>query len=181
MCSCNLPPALLAEWPGTCSCYCGNTGVERIPNYGTHPPAGAAHDGVHELRPVKGHRHFAVSGHGGVGEAVAARPAAATAAVVRSLDTPKRRWRRQKRDFTHRKAMTSTKTGFYTWKSDDVNENGFYTSKNDDVNKNGIYCGFSVKSTFVIVIISPSVQRNKYAWLSACRQSTVSVESKGNR
>ena len=26
--SCNLPPAHLAEWPGSC---CGNTGVERIP------------------------------------------------------------------------------------------------------------------------------------------------------
>ena len=29
--SCNLPPALLAEWPGSFTCYCGNTGVERIP------------------------------------------------------------------------------------------------------------------------------------------------------
>ena len=31
MFSSNLPPALLAEWPGSFSCYCGNTGVERIP------------------------------------------------------------------------------------------------------------------------------------------------------
>ena len=31
MFSCNLPPALLAEWPGSCTCYCGNTWVERIP------------------------------------------------------------------------------------------------------------------------------------------------------
>ena len=31
MFSCNLPPALLAEWPGSFTCYCGNTGVERIP------------------------------------------------------------------------------------------------------------------------------------------------------
>ena len=31
MFSCNLPPALLAEWPGFFTCYCGNTGVERIP------------------------------------------------------------------------------------------------------------------------------------------------------
>ena len=30
--TCNLPPALLAEWPGPFTCYCGNTGVERIPN-----------------------------------------------------------------------------------------------------------------------------------------------------
>ena len=30
MFSCNLPPALLAEWPGFFTCYCGNTGVERI-------------------------------------------------------------------------------------------------------------------------------------------------------
>ena len=29
--SCNLPPALLAEWPGSFACYCGNTGLERIP------------------------------------------------------------------------------------------------------------------------------------------------------
>ena len=31
--NCNLPPALLAEWPGSFTCYCGNTGVERIPKY----------------------------------------------------------------------------------------------------------------------------------------------------
>ena len=31
--SCNLPLALLAEWPGSFTCYCGNTGVERIPKY----------------------------------------------------------------------------------------------------------------------------------------------------
>ena len=29
----NLPPALLAEWPGSFMCYCGNTGVERIPDW----------------------------------------------------------------------------------------------------------------------------------------------------
>ena len=29
--SCNLPPALLAELPWSFTCYCGNTGVERIP------------------------------------------------------------------------------------------------------------------------------------------------------
>ena len=27
---CNLPPPLLAEWPGSFTCCCGNTGVERI-------------------------------------------------------------------------------------------------------------------------------------------------------
>ena len=31
--SCNLPPALLAEWPGSFMCYHGNTGVEQIPKY----------------------------------------------------------------------------------------------------------------------------------------------------
>ena len=31
MFSCNLSPALLVEWPGSFMCYCGNTGVERIP------------------------------------------------------------------------------------------------------------------------------------------------------
>ena len=24
---CNLPPALLAEWPGSFTCHCANTGV----------------------------------------------------------------------------------------------------------------------------------------------------------
>ena len=30
---CKLLPALLAEWPGSFTCYCGSTGVERIPNW----------------------------------------------------------------------------------------------------------------------------------------------------
>ena len=30
MFSCNLPPAPLAKWPGSFTCYCGNTGVERM-------------------------------------------------------------------------------------------------------------------------------------------------------
>ena len=34
MFSCNLPPALLAEWPGYFTCYCSNTGVEWIPKCG---------------------------------------------------------------------------------------------------------------------------------------------------
>ena len=29
--SCNMPPALLAEWPGSFTCYCGDTGVEQAP------------------------------------------------------------------------------------------------------------------------------------------------------
>ena len=29
---CNLPPALLAEWPRSFPSHCGNTGVERTPN-----------------------------------------------------------------------------------------------------------------------------------------------------
>ena len=29
---CNLPPALLAEWPGSLMCHCGNTGVEQTLN-----------------------------------------------------------------------------------------------------------------------------------------------------
>ena len=32
MFSCNLPPALLAEWPGSFTCYCGNTGREATTN-----------------------------------------------------------------------------------------------------------------------------------------------------
>ena len=33
MFSCNLPPALLAGWSGSFTCYCSNTKVERIPIY----------------------------------------------------------------------------------------------------------------------------------------------------
>ena len=33
---CNLPPAFLAEWPGSSTCHCGNTGVERTPNKSQH-------------------------------------------------------------------------------------------------------------------------------------------------
>ena len=33
---CNPPPALLAEWPGSFTCHCGNTGVERTPNKSQH-------------------------------------------------------------------------------------------------------------------------------------------------
>ena len=33
MFSCNLPHALLAEWPGSFMCYCSNTGVEWIPKW----------------------------------------------------------------------------------------------------------------------------------------------------
>ena len=32
----NLPPALLAEWPGCFKCHCSNTGVERTPNKSKH-------------------------------------------------------------------------------------------------------------------------------------------------
>ena len=32
----NLPPALLAERPGSFTCHCGNTGVERTPNKSHH-------------------------------------------------------------------------------------------------------------------------------------------------
>ena len=33
---CNLPPALLAERPGSFTCHCGNTGVKRTPNKSQH-------------------------------------------------------------------------------------------------------------------------------------------------
>ena len=33
---CNLTPALLAEWPGSCTSHCGDTGVERTPNKSQH-------------------------------------------------------------------------------------------------------------------------------------------------
>ena len=33
---CNLPPALLAEWPGSFTCPCSNPGVERTPNKSQH-------------------------------------------------------------------------------------------------------------------------------------------------
>ena len=32
----NLPPALLAEIPGSFTCHCGNTGMERTPNKSQH-------------------------------------------------------------------------------------------------------------------------------------------------
>ena len=38
--SCNLLPAFLAEWPGSYTCYCGNTGVD-IPH--PHPTVGLCH------------------------------------------------------------------------------------------------------------------------------------------
>ena len=31
--NCNLPPALLAEWPRSFTCCCGKTGVEQIPKW----------------------------------------------------------------------------------------------------------------------------------------------------
>ena len=34
--SCNLPSALLAEWPGSFTCQCGNPGVERTQNKSQH-------------------------------------------------------------------------------------------------------------------------------------------------
>ena len=33
---CNPPPALLAEWPGSFTCHCGNTGMEQTPNKSQH-------------------------------------------------------------------------------------------------------------------------------------------------
>ena len=33
---CNLPSALFAEWPGSFTCHCGNTGVEQTPNNNKH-------------------------------------------------------------------------------------------------------------------------------------------------
>ena len=33
---CNLPPVLLAEWSGSFTCRCGNTGMERTPNKSHH-------------------------------------------------------------------------------------------------------------------------------------------------
>ena len=33
---CNLPPALLEEWPTSFTCHCGNTGVDRTPNTSQH-------------------------------------------------------------------------------------------------------------------------------------------------
>ena len=33
---CNLPPTLLEEWPGSFTCHCSNTGVERTPTKSQH-------------------------------------------------------------------------------------------------------------------------------------------------
>ena len=32
----NLPPGLIAEWPGSFTCHCGYTGAERAPNKSQH-------------------------------------------------------------------------------------------------------------------------------------------------
>ena len=40
MFSCKLPPAVLAEWPGSFTFYCGNTGEERIRNKSQHKKGG---------------------------------------------------------------------------------------------------------------------------------------------
>jgi len=44
--SCNLPSALLAEWPGSFTCYCGNTGVERIPKKESAQKADPGEEGL---------------------------------------------------------------------------------------------------------------------------------------
>ena len=36
MLRCNMPHALLAEWPGSFMCHCGNTGAEQRPNKCQH-------------------------------------------------------------------------------------------------------------------------------------------------
>ena len=36
VCRCNLPPALLAEWLGSFTCHCSNTGVGQTPNKSQH-------------------------------------------------------------------------------------------------------------------------------------------------
>ena len=36
LCRCKLPSALLAEWPGSFTCHCSNTGVERTPGKSQH-------------------------------------------------------------------------------------------------------------------------------------------------
>ena len=50
--SCNLPPALLAEWPGSFTCYCSNTGVEQTPKVDPgeeNSPAAPAGIWTHDL------------------------------------------------------------------------------------------------------------------------------------
>ena len=37
---CSMPPALLAEWPGSFMCHCGNTGVEQTSNKSQHINSG---------------------------------------------------------------------------------------------------------------------------------------------
>ena len=37
---CNLPHALLAQWPGSFTCHCSNTGVERTSNKSQHTRLG---------------------------------------------------------------------------------------------------------------------------------------------
>ena len=42
--SCNLPPALLAERPGSFTCHCRNTRVERTPNESQHKKMNSGKD-----------------------------------------------------------------------------------------------------------------------------------------
>ena len=47
---CNPPRALLAKWPGSVTCHCSNTGVERTPNNSKHRKFSLEKPGL-ELQP----------------------------------------------------------------------------------------------------------------------------------
>ena len=50
--SCNLPSALLAEWPASFTCFCGNTGVEWLLKYESVNEADPGEENLLGLEPV---------------------------------------------------------------------------------------------------------------------------------
>ena len=50
---CNLPPALLVKWPGSFTCHCSNTGVERTLNRRQHTKLTLAVSYTHLTLPTR--------------------------------------------------------------------------------------------------------------------------------
>ena len=48
---CNLPPALLAEWPGSFTCHCGSMGMEQTPNKSQHTTVNSGEENLPPLLP----------------------------------------------------------------------------------------------------------------------------------
>ena len=57
---CNLSPALLAEWPESFTCNCGNTGVERTPNKSAHKVDSG--EEISPAAPMRSYKNYKESG-----------------------------------------------------------------------------------------------------------------------